>query len=83
MTLQVLIQEVRVHELGVSPGAAHLIDHFFLVEELVATNGVQAAEVTPLEAEKEVLSACFWAKLEPVAIYFHLVTHDDEGPHPG
>lgn len=51
MALEVLIEEVRVHELGVSPGSRSLVEPFTLVEELMAANGVEAAEVSPLEAE--------------------------------
>ena len=83
MTLQVLVQEVRVHELSVSPSSSDLVHHFALVEQLMAADGVESAEVAPLEAEEEVLAVRLWLQLEPVAVYVNLVTHDDECPNPG
>ena len=56
VTLEMLVQEVGVHELSVSPSTSHLIYCLSLVEELVTTDGVQTAEVAPLEAEEEVLA---------------------------
>ena len=55
VALQMLVKEVRVHELGIGPGSRNLVHHFSLVEQLVAADGVEAAEVAPLEAEEEVL----------------------------
>lgn len=83
MTLKVLIKEVRVHKLGVSPGSGSLVHCFTLVEEFVATNGVETAEVAPLEAEEEVLAVGLWLELEPVTVDVDLVTHDNQCPHPG
>ena len=83
VALQVLVKEVRVHKLGVSPGSSSLVHWFTLVEELVATNGVKTAEVAPLEAEQEVLAVGLWLELEPVTVDVHLITHDDECPNPG
>jgi len=83
VALEMLVQEVRVHEFGVSPGSSHFVDSLSLVEELVTTDGVESAEVAPLEAEQEVLAVSLWLQFEPVAVDVNLVTHDDEGPHPG
>ena len=49
----------------------------------MAADGVESAEVAPLEAEEEVLAVRLWLQLEPVAVYVNLVTHDDECPNPG
>jgi hypothetical protein len=51
MALEMLVKEMGVHELSVSPGSSNLVAHFAFVEELVSTNGVKTAEVAPLEAE--------------------------------
>lgn len=81
--LQVLVEEVRVHKLGVSPGSSSFIHWFTLVEQLVAANSVKTAEVTPLEAEEEVLAVSLWLELEPVTVDVYLITHDNECPNPG
>jgi hypothetical protein len=83
VTLEMLVQEVRVHELGVSPSTSHLVYCLPLVEELVTTDGVQTAEVAPLEAEEEVLAVSFGLQFEPVTVDVNMVTHDDESPDPG
>ena len=83
VALQVLVEEVRVHELGVSPGSSSLVHWFTLVEEFVAANCVQTAEVAPLEAEEEVLAVGLWLELEPVTVDVYLITHDNECPNPG
>ena len=83
VALEMLVEEVRVHKFGVSPSSGNFVDHFSLVEELVTSDGVKAAEVAPLQAEEEVLDVGLWLQLEPVTVNVHLITHDDEGPNPG
>lgn len=51
VALKVLVQEVRVHELSVNPGSGKLVEPLAFVEELVSADGVESAEVAPLEAE--------------------------------
>lgn len=82
MTLKVLIQEVRVHEFGVSPGSGSFVDHLTFVEELVTSNSVKSTKVAPLKAEQEVLAVGLWLQLEPVTVNINLITHDDESPDP-
>lgn len=82
VALQMLVKEVRVHELGVSPSSSTLVDHFSLVEKFMSTDGVETAEVAPLEAEQEVLASGLWSQLEPVDVDVYLVAHDNEGPNP-
>ena len=83
VALEMLVQEVRVHKLGISPGSSYFVECLPLVEELVTTDGVETAEVAPLEAEQEVLSVSLRLQLEPVTVDVNLVTHDDESPYPG
>jgi len=83
VTLNMLVKEVRVHELCVSPSSRQFVYSFSFVHKLVTTNSIEATEVSPLEAEEEVLSIGFWFKLEPVTVNVHLVRHDDKCPQPG
>ena len=83
VALEMLVKEMRVHELGVSPGSSAFVDHFSLVEELVAADCVESAEVTPLEAKQEILAAGLGLQFEPETVDIDLVTHHDESPHPG
>lgn len=82
MALKMLVQKVRVHKFSVSPGAGGFVEPFPLVKELMAANSVESAEVSPLKAEKEVLSVGLWLQLEPVTVNVYLITHDDECPNP-
>jgi len=77
MTFDMLVEEVRVHELGVSPGSKVLVEPFFLVEELMTVDGVQSSEVSPGESEHKVLEGGLWFHLEPVVVNGYLVTHND------
>jgi len=79
----VLVEEVRVHEFGIGPGSRSFVEPLPLVKQFVASDGVESAEVSPLEAEQEVLSVGLRLKFEPITVNIHLVAHDDEGPNPG
>ena len=48
VALQMLVKEVRVHELGIGPGSRNPVHHFSLVEQFVTSDSVEATEVTPL-----------------------------------
>jgi hypothetical protein len=74
---------VRIHEFGIRPGSRSFVEPLALVQQFVASNGVESAEVSPLKAEQEVLSVGLRLKFEPVTVNVHLVTHDDQGPNPG
>ena len=73
VTLKMLIKEMRVHELSVSPSSRKFVDSFSLVHKLVSANSVESAEVSPLETEQEVLTISFWLQLEPVTVDVHLI----------
>lgn len=49
MSLNMFVQEVRVQELGVSPGTADLVHKLFLVEELVSDNTIVTGEEAPFD----------------------------------
>lgn len=83
VALQVLVKEVRVHKFGICPCSSNFVDHFSLVEEFVASNSIEPAEVTPLQAEEEILAVGLWLQFEPVTVDVDLVGHYDQGPEPG
>lgn len=68
-----LIKEMRVHELCVSPGSSQFVDGFFFVKKLMSTDSIEPAEIAPLKTEKEVLAISLWFDLEPVTVDVHLV----------
>lgn len=83
MTVDVFLQEVGVHELGVREGSKQLVVPFSLVDELMTNDGVESSEITEDESELEPLSDSMWFNtIEPGTFNTDGVTADDEGPHP-
>jgi hypothetical protein len=82
VALEMLVQEVRVHELGVSPGSNHFVHSLLLVNQFVSSDGIETTEEAPLETEQEVLAVSLWLQFKPVTVDFNLVTHDDKSPNP-
>lgn len=83
VSLDMLIKEMRIAELGVWHGSENFMDSFPSMNELMASNGVDSIEVSPLQTEEEILPASFWFQLEPVHIDIDFVTHDNKSPNPG
>jgi hypothetical protein len=51
----VLVKEMRVHELGVSPGSCHLVVELLFVKEFVACYGVYSRKKSEQECENIIL----------------------------
>lgn len=83
MSLDVLIKEMRITELGIWHCSENFVDGFPSMDELMTSNGVNSIEVSPLQAEQEILPASFWFQLEPVHINIDFVTQDNKSPNPG
>jgi hypothetical protein len=82
VAFDVFIEEMRIEEFGVSPGASNFVYHFLLVKELVASDSVQATEETPHHWEQQIVRHSFWLLLEPVVINAYLVWDNNERPNP-
>lgn len=77
MSLDVLIKEMRVTELGIWHCSKNFVDSFSSMNEFVSSNGIDSIKVSPLQTEEEILPASLWLQLEPVHIDIDFVTHDD------
>jgi len=51
VSLDMLIKEMRIAELGVWHGSENFMDSFPSMNELMASNGVDSVEVSPLQTE--------------------------------
>lgn len=83
MSLDVLIEEMRITELGIWHSSKNFVNGFSSMDELMTSNGVNSIEVSPLQTEEEILPASLWFQLEPVHIDINFVAHDNKSPNPG
>ena len=82
MALNVLVKEVGIEELSIGPCSNDLVVSLPLVEEFMATDGIETTEHAPVEDKEEVLPIGLWSQLEPMVINIHLVTHNNQRPYP-
>jgi len=83
MTVNVLLKEVRVHELCVGKSAKQLVVPFTLVNEFMSYDGIESGEVTKDESKLEPLSqGVRLDTVEPGTFNVYRVTADHEGPDP-
>lgn len=80
MSLNMFVQEVRVQELGVSPGTADLVHKLFLVEELVSDNTIVTGEEAPFDWEPEELHESLRSHVEIKVVKLYVIAEQDQLP---